>query len=279
MYNSNYINIDVLVNGTPCRQYSHQGKVFIEAKDKSEYQLKINNQTYNRLLVVSSVDGLNVLTGDPASEHDGGYIVNGRSNIKINGFRYSDTHEAAFKFTQKKASYAKEKTGNTENVGVIGFRLFNEYIPQIFYQTNVPSVWPPLTSTIGTGTSAGYQTANLLAKSITQTGAGGVMATLSSYSANTSNTIPRGISSDNITYDCCTKSCDFDTGTTWGQAINSNVTKTDFTRNVLVFSLEIYYASRESLIEIGVPVRNESTYSLPSAFPNKFATPPSGWKP
>ena len=39
------------------------GKSWVEAKDGTEFGLEIQNMLNNKILVVSSVDGLNVITG------------------------------------------------------------------------------------------------------------------------------------------------------------------------------------------------------------------------
>ena len=71
---NNSFDINVLVNGNRCKLYYHQGKTFIEAKHGTEYELEIKNNTYGRVLALTSVDGLNVLNGTPATDDDPGYV-------------------------------------------------------------------------------------------------------------------------------------------------------------------------------------------------------------
>ena len=94
-------DINVLVNGNRCKQYQHDGKTFIEAKQGSEYVLEIKNNYWKRILAVSAVDGLNVLTGKTASETDSGYIIDAYHSEKIKGFRFSDDEWAMFRFGYK----------------------------------------------------------------------------------------------------------------------------------------------------------------------------------
>jgi len=94
-------DLNITVNGSRCKQYSHQGKIFIEAKQSSEYVIEIKNNHWKRVLMVGSVDGLNVLTGKTASENDTGYIIGAYSAEKIKGFRVSDDEWALFKFGYK----------------------------------------------------------------------------------------------------------------------------------------------------------------------------------
>ena len=70
----------------------------------------------------------------------------------------------------------------------------------------------------------------------------------------------------------------FDMGSGWGEAKDSKVVDVEFERGSIVFTNEIYYASRESLIEMGVPLKQEGRVNLPKSFPNGFAKPPANWK-
>ena len=122
-------DLNITVNGSRCKQYYHQGKIFIQANPGSEYSIEIKNNHWKRILAVSSVDGLNVLTGKSANELDSGYIINGYSSEKIKGFRFSDNEWALFKFGYKfnGKTYAQSKNdGSEQNCGVIGVRLFYE---------------------------------------------------------------------------------------------------------------------------------------------------------
>ncbi len=70
----------------------------------------------------------------------------------------------------------------------------------------------------------------------------------------------------------------FDMGTSWGEATQSKVVEVTFEKGVLTSTFEIYYASRESLIEMGVPITNDKQVAFPIAFSDsKYATPPKGW--
>ena len=131
-------DVNILVNGSRCKQYQHCGRTYIQANPGSEYTLEIKNNYWKRILAVSSVDGLNVLTGKTASEEDTGYIIDSYSSEKIKGFRISDTEWALFKFGYKfnGNTYAQSKEdGSEKNCGVIGFRFFYEEEPMITYTT------------------------------------------------------------------------------------------------------------------------------------------------
>ncbi len=69
----------------------------------------------------------------------------------------------------------------------------------------------------------------------------------------------------------------FDMGTEFGRKETSKVQNVSFDRGCLAQSFDIYYASRESLISMGVPINNILSTNLPQSFPNEYCTPPKGW--
>src|SRR5512137_1676145 len=121
--------VNIFVNGSRCKQYQHNGRTYIEAKQGSEYTIEIKNNTWSRILAVCSVDGLDILNGKPAREDNPGYVINGYSSGKFDGFRVSDSQVAKFLFDYKGRSYAASKEdGSERNVGVIGVRIFQEKV-------------------------------------------------------------------------------------------------------------------------------------------------------
>jgi hypothetical protein len=86
----------------------------------------LRNLTPNRLECVVSVDGLDVLDGQPAAFAKRGYLVDPHGELEIDGFRQSMDTVAAFRFGSVRGSYASLKHGDSRNVGVIGVALFHE---------------------------------------------------------------------------------------------------------------------------------------------------------
>ena len=123
----NGVELRVLVNGRPVREYSQKGLSFIESRHGSNYTIKIKNDNGTRVMAVVSVDGLDVITGKPAENTNKGYIVDAYSSTEIKGYRLSDTDSAAFVFVSKDKSYvANAEQGDKRNSGVIGIRVFEE---------------------------------------------------------------------------------------------------------------------------------------------------------
>jgi hypothetical protein len=100
---------------------------FVVGVEGRRYSVVVRNKTNLRLEIVLSVDGLDVLDGGKASVRKPGYIAAPRSQLAVDGFRQSTEAVAAFRFSPVRESYAAEKYGNTENVGVIGVAVFNEF--------------------------------------------------------------------------------------------------------------------------------------------------------
>lgn len=123
---NNGIDMRVLVNGRPTREYSHKGMSFIESRHGTNYSIRLKNDNSFKVMAVLSVDGLDVITGKAAEESNKGYILDAYSNVEVKGYRISDQNSAAFIFTSKGKSYVKSATSDARNSGVIGVRVFKE---------------------------------------------------------------------------------------------------------------------------------------------------------
>ena len=105
--------------------YWHDGKRYVAGEPGHEYEIQIRNQGDRRVLAVTSVDGVNVITGHTAAPDQSGYVIDPDGQVEIDGWRKSLDEVAAFYFTALPDSYAA-RTGRPENVGVIGIALFSE---------------------------------------------------------------------------------------------------------------------------------------------------------
>ncbi|WP_434043452.1 MULTISPECIES: hypothetical protein [Sorangium] len=90
------------------------------------YSIVLRNLTPTRIECVVSVDGLDVMDGEPAAFGKRGYLVDPHGELEIDGFRQSMDTVAAFRFGSVRGSYANQKHGDARNVGVIGVALFHE---------------------------------------------------------------------------------------------------------------------------------------------------------
>jgi hypothetical protein len=101
------------------------GRTLIVGEDGERYRIVVRNATDARFEVVASVDGLDVIDGQPADPARRGYLVDPHGVLSIDGFRTSDDAVAAFRFGRVADSYAAQ-TGSDRNVGVIGLAIFTE---------------------------------------------------------------------------------------------------------------------------------------------------------
>jgi len=106
----------------------HDGERHVVGEPGREYEIRLRNPGNGRILAVTSVDGVNVITGATAAPLGSGYVLDPWSVIDIDGWRKSMAQVAAFYFTALPDSYAA-RTGRPDNVGVIGVALFRENMP------------------------------------------------------------------------------------------------------------------------------------------------------
>jgi hypothetical protein len=101
------------------------GRTLIVGTEGERYNIVVQNDTGGRYEVVMSVDGLDVIDGNPADTQKRGYILEPYSSLTIDGFRTSDATVAAFRFGRVAESYAARTSGD-RNVGVVGVAFFSE---------------------------------------------------------------------------------------------------------------------------------------------------------
>lgn len=113
--------------------YWHDGERHIAGEPGREYEIRLRNRGGGRLLAVTSVDGVNVITGHAASPLGSGYVLDPWGLVEIDGWRKNMEEVAAFYFTALPDSYAA-RTGRPDNVGVIGVALFCEVQRRAFVE-------------------------------------------------------------------------------------------------------------------------------------------------
>jgi hypothetical protein len=121
-------------SGAVLSPYYYRGEYWVAGRPGARYSIEIRNRLGERLLAVTSVDGVNVVSGATAGWDQTGYVFSPGERYEITGWRKTDREVAAFTFTPSPNSYA-ERTGRPANVGVIGVALFRERQPP---EANVP---------------------------------------------------------------------------------------------------------------------------------------------
>jgi hypothetical protein len=105
--------------------FTADGRTLIMGEDGERYRIVVRNATAARFEIVTSVDGLDVIDGQPADPARRGYLVDPHGVLTIDGFRTSDDVVAAFRFGKVAESYAAQTSGD-RNVGVVGMAIFSE---------------------------------------------------------------------------------------------------------------------------------------------------------
>jgi len=112
-------------SGAVLSPHFHRGEYWVAGSPGARYAIEIHNRIGERLLAVTSVDGVNVVSGATAGWDQTGYVFSPGESYQITGWRKTDAEVAAFTFTASPNSYA-ERTGRPANVGVIGVAIFRE---------------------------------------------------------------------------------------------------------------------------------------------------------
>jgi len=266
MIKDNY-ELEVLVNGKPVKEYLHDGKFYIEGKKGTKYNLRIKNNGYSRILVVPSVDGLNVISGKVSSTKDRGYIVEGNSSVTIDGWRTSNREVAEFFFSESDKSYGSKK-GKDNNLGVIGCAVFKEKQISI---TNVPYIidkfidrdqWPTFPKwPILQNPNYPINTPDYFYRSFS-----------ASYNSST-NKLDVSVNNNGVVqnahYNLSTgKPIQQEIGTGFGDKKHSESIDAEFERSDSPeVIMEIFYNSKSQLEKMGINLNSTSIKVSPSAFP------------
>lgn len=288
------VSLSVRVKGKPVAEYSHEGRVFVEGKEGSKYSLRIKNDIPNRVKVVPSIDGINVISGKPATgERDEiGYILSGYQSFDCDGYRLDNNSVASFKFVKSDQSYAKSEKGILGTTGVIGLRVwiekeelktqiqivekivekhYDHYYPEYrpYWPYHRPYYW-----------DGGYwSTINQQNQYSAGSSASSFQCSLNS-SARVDNS-GLGAGTQSMGAMNCSMVADhgkqFQLGSTFGEKVESRITETTFNPGHLICEMAIYYSTRDGLKSLGVDISRTDKVSFPEAFSGKFCETPKGW--
>lgn len=125
-------------DGRPWPIYRAGGSAHLQGRSGDQYILEYRNysrtSTYE---IVATVDGLDVLNGQPGGLGNRGYVLKPGATLRIEGFRKSRDEVAAFRFSSVADSYAANSAaGSARNTGVIGTAVFELIDPR-------PATVPP----------------------------------------------------------------------------------------------------------------------------------------
>jgi len=120
------MRVEIVQNGRALPTTYHEGKYFVEAPLSGDYAIRITNNLGFRRLAVTTVDGKNVIDGEPGSYNGGGYVLQPWASVTIPGWHRSNQEVAKFSFTPSEGSYASQMGDGVKNTGVIGVAVFDE---------------------------------------------------------------------------------------------------------------------------------------------------------
>ncbi len=124
-------------DGENAPTYALKDRFYVQGNAGERYTIRVTNPTPRRVEAVVSVDGLDVVDGDPGDLRKRGYIVPAYGEVRIEGFRTSLDDVATFRFSSVDGSYAGQK-GKARNVGVIAVAIFEEQAPPPEQQVIIP---------------------------------------------------------------------------------------------------------------------------------------------
>ena len=273
------VQVDVYdrADGMALPVYNADGRSYIVGAPGHEYAVRIRNCTGGRVLVVTSVDGVNVISGDTAAPSQSGYVLEPWGSVEITGWRKSLERAAAFYFTDLGNSYAA-RTGRPDNVGVIGVAVFEE--------RGRPIAWSNARERAGLGTpdardsaapdaDASWPSTTARREAAAQGGGAAPFAAAPSAEARADT----GMAQNAPALAPERKSLLGKLGTGHGRSEESHVTTVNFERatSTPAETVALQYDRRENLIALGVlPPPRYARRSQPDPFPAawRFAPDP-----
>lgn len=123
---ANVISVSIVDEfGNSLQSGHHQNQFYVGGVKNTRYRIRVQNLTGGRILVVTTVDGRNILDGKPGDLNGGGYVLSPFDTEMFDGWRTSDSSVAAFRLSSAGDSYSSQM-GSPQNVGVIGVAAFEE---------------------------------------------------------------------------------------------------------------------------------------------------------
>lgn len=112
-------------DGRPLEAVRAGDRAMVVGHAGDRYTIRLTNHTGHRIESVVTVDGLDVINGQPGTRDNRGYVLLPFATLEIEGFRRNASSVAAFRFGAVADAYAAQ-VGSGRNVGVIGAAFFDE---------------------------------------------------------------------------------------------------------------------------------------------------------
>jgi hypothetical protein len=285
----NNISLNILINGKPITEYPHNGQVFVEGRDRSNFEVEVRNHNPHRVEAVISVDGLSVIDGKDAGPSSSGYVIDANGSIRIPGWKLNDDQVAAFEFAGKRDSYsAAVNGGDARNTGVLGVLAYKEkqqYQPR-YYAKSAFSLHSPMMA-------GATVNSNMRSYGISHSGLeslGGSRGISSSATLSNSTFAVGQLSTDTMYHNAVQPEAvamsapvEQTLGTAFGESQDFATSTITFERGDLQAMIVLFYDDARGLkargIDLSRRARQRDTQS-PVAFPGMATgcTPPAGWR-
>ena len=95
-------NVEIIARGDsrPLPAVWGQDRYWVVGTPRQDYAIRVCNTTSGRILAVTSVDGVNVVTGDTAAPDQGGYVLDPYACHDIAGWRKGVSRIAALSLSE-----------------------------------------------------------------------------------------------------------------------------------------------------------------------------------
>jgi hypothetical protein len=137
------VSVSVEVDGQSSPLYAApdgSGRFYLEARSGSRYSITLANRGAERLGVVLTADGLNVISGERDQGRGRMYVLDPWQTTTVQGWRTSLREVRQFTFVDEHASYAARSGKANEKMGWIEVAVFRERRP---FVRAVPRVQTP----------------------------------------------------------------------------------------------------------------------------------------
>jgi len=131
------MKLEILMGGEPLRQIQHEGRTFVLVPEAGPYAIRITGEMQaariysavkaaTRAKAVITVDGRNIIDGEPGAYDGYGYMVEGTQSYTIEGWRGDTGKGNRFSFGEEELGYNARMGQSTSNDGVIGVAVMRE---------------------------------------------------------------------------------------------------------------------------------------------------------
>jgi len=122
-------SIEILVDGRPLQEFAARSRTYVEAREGSDYAIRLRNGSSQRVAVAVSVDGLNVIDAKTTSPREASkWILDPYQTITLEGWQTGSQTARRFFFTTEDRSYGAW-LGETRNLGLVSAAFFRERLP------------------------------------------------------------------------------------------------------------------------------------------------------